>query len=83
MISIFLFYAKIFSPATHADIYDDWVRSSITFTLLRKENTVEIYLEGIGIEANHFLIRPAAIDVYYNWRKDGSFVFNNYFIPRR
>ena len=71
---------KIISPKSSEDVFKDWVRCSLTFTVLDKQNTVQFFLRGKKIEAGELLIRPVTADVYYQFQADSSFVFNNYLI---
>lgn len=59
-----------------------WVRAATSFILKSPQDSMHIWMAGDRIRVDEFLIRPMSVDVFYNEQEDGSFMYNNYFVPR-
>jgi hypothetical protein len=68
-------------PKENPDNALGWQRQYLRFTIHNSSNRIEILLRGKLIEANHFLLRPANVNVFSQPESGGSFWKNNFYIP--
>jgi len=64
------------------DVYQDWIRLSNKFSINEPGTRLQVFLKcESAMIINSFLIRPIDTHIFYNERKDGSFMLDNFFIP--
>lgn len=60
------------------EIYGQWVKATIPFTLISARNRIKITAEGQQIVADELLIRPASQDFYFWSARKKELIRNNY-----
>ncbi len=73
---------KVSAAGQMVETDGEWMRVNAT-NIVRFGDRVSLVLMGDQIEFDHFLIRPKNRDIFYGLKKDGSFIFNNYFVPSK
>jgi len=60
------------------NIFNNWVRVSMSFTLTNKANKILILGEGNYATFDEIMIRPLNVEVVTQFDNDSTFIFNNY-----
>jgi len=60
------------------DVWEDWVRVSIPFTLQKPGNRINVFFDGEKLNFDNLLIQPQGVDVYCETAEGVS--LNNYWL---